>query len=122
MRPEDIGRPSNKLVLGKHSGRHALAARLKDLGVDLSGPDLDRAFKAFKDLADRKKGVYDEDLMAIVTDEAAPGAAGYALEYLHAISGTGGAPSAPAKPEKAGPALQASGAGGGRGAEERTTR
>src|SRR2546427_5762999 len=89
MRPEDIGRPSNKLVLGKHSGRHALAARLKDLGVDLAGPDLDRAFKAFKDLADRKKEVYDEDLMAIVTDEAAQGAAGYALEYLHVISGTG---------------------------------
>src|SRR5207247_7424504 len=59
MRPEDIGRPSNKLVLGKHSGRHALAARLKDLGFDLSGPDLDRAFKKFKDLADRKKEVFD---------------------------------------------------------------
>src|SRR5256886_10969371 len=83
MRPEDIGRPSNKLVLGKHSGRHALAARLKDLGVDLAGPDLDRAFKAFKNLADRKKEVYDEDLMAIVTDEATQGPAGDELDYLH---------------------------------------
>src|SRR5438132_1599898 len=83
MRPEDIGRPSNKLVLGKHSGRHALAARLKDLGVDLSGPDLDRAFKAFKDLADRKKEGDDEDLMAIVTNEAAPRAAGSEPESLH---------------------------------------
>src|SRR5205809_2903421 len=55
MRPEDIGRPSNKLVLGKHSGRHALAARLKDLGVDLSGPHLDRASKPSKRLAPRQQ-------------------------------------------------------------------
>src|SRR5436190_2013282 len=54
MKPKDIGRPSNKLVLGKHSGRHALAARLKDLGFDLATGDLDRAFKGFKDLADCK--------------------------------------------------------------------
>src|SRR5581483_3969866 len=88
MKPEDIGRPSNKLVLGKHSGRHALAARLKDLGYDLAGGDLDRAFKAFKDLADRKKEVYDEDLMAIVADEATQTEHAYQIEYLHVISGT----------------------------------
>src|SRR5437879_11452969 len=64
MKPEDIGRSSNKLVLGKHSGRAALSARLKELGFDLTGSDLDRAFRAFKDLADRKKQVYDEDLRA----------------------------------------------------------
>src|SRR5213593_2180925 len=113
MRPEDIGRPSNKLVLGKHSGRHALAARLKDLGFDLSGPDLDRAFKAFKDLADRKKEVFDEDLMAIVTDEAAQGAIGYELEYLHVISGTGVVPSATVKLKKEGQVFQDSGVGDG---------
>src|SRR5207247_452949 len=105
MRPEDIGRPSNKLVLGKHSGRHALAARLKDLGFDLSGPDLDRAFKAFKDLADRKKEVFDEDLMAIVTDEAAQGAIGYELEYMHVIRGTGVVQSATVKLKKEGQVL-----------------
>ena len=114
MRPEDIGRPSNKLVLGKHSGRHALAARLKALGFDLAGPDLDRAFKAFKDLADRKKEVYDEDLMAIVTDEVtATGAAGYELEYLHVISGTGVVPSATVKLKKEGQVFQDSGVGDG---------
>ena len=114
MRPEDIGRPSNKLVLGKHSGRHALAARLKALGFDLAGPDLDRAFKAFKDLADRKKEVYDEDLMAIVTDEVtATGAAGYELEYLHVISGTGVVPSATVKLKKDGQVFQDSGVGDG---------
>ena len=113
MRPEDIGRPSNKLVLGKHSGRHALAARLKDLGFDLSGPDLDRAFKTFKDLADRKKEVYDEDLMAIVTDEATQQVAGYELEYLHVISGTSVVPSATVKLKKDGQVFQDSGVGDG---------
>ena len=114
MRPEDIGRASNKLVLGKHSGRHALAARLKDLGFELAGPELDRAFKAFKDLADRKKEVYDEDLMAIVTDEvAAQAGAGYELEYLHVISGTSVVPSATVKLKKDGQVFQDSGVGDG---------
>ncbi|HZS09807.1 MAG TPA: 2-isopropylmalate synthase [Blastocatellia bacterium] len=113
MKPEDIGRPSNKLVLGKHSGRHALAARLKDLGYDLAGGDLDRAFKAFKDLADRKKEVYDEDLMAIVADEATQTEHAYRLEYLHVISGTGVIPSATVKLAKDGQSFQDSGVGDG---------
>jgi 2-isopropylmalate synthase len=113
MKPEDIGRASNKLVLGKHSGRHALAARLKDLGFDLSGSDLDRAFRAFKDLADRKKEVYDEDLVAIVTDEVTQTAATYELEYLHVISGTGLVPSATVKLRKDGQVFQDSGTGDG---------
>jgi 2-isopropylmalate synthase len=113
MRPEDIGRPSNKLVLGKHSGRHALAARLKDLGFDLAGGDLDRAFKAFKDLADRKKEVYDEDLMAIVTDEATQTNLVYELDYLHVVSGTGVIPSATVRLRKEGEPHQASGVGDG---------
>jgi 2-isopropylmalate synthase len=113
MRPQDIGRPANKLVLGKHSGRHALTARLKDLGFDLSGNELDRAFRAFKDLADRKKEVYDEDLMAIVTDEATQADGAYALEYLHVISGTGVIPSATVRLRKEGQLFQDSGAGDG---------
>jgi 2-isopropylmalate synthase len=113
MKPEDIGRPSNKLVLGKHSGRHALAARLKDLGFDLSGGELDRAYRAFKDLADRKKEVYDEDLMAIVTDEATQGHVTYELDYLHVISGTGIIPSATVKLRKDGQPFQESGIGDG---------
>ncbi len=113
MRPEDIGRPSNKLVLGKHSGRHALAARLKDLGFDLAGPELDRAFRKFKDLADRKKEVYDEDLVAIVTDEARSVPETYQLEYLHVISGTAVVPSATVKLRKDGEVFQDSGVGDG---------
>jgi 2-isopropylmalate synthase len=113
MRPEDIGRPSNKLVLGKHSGRHALSARLKDLGFDLSGPDLDRAFKTFKALADRKKEIYDEDLVAIVTDEVTQQVRGYELDYLHVISGTGVVPSATLRLKKDGQVFQDSGVGDG---------
>src|SRR5256885_14979926 len=86
MRPGDIGRAANNRVIRKHSVRAALAARLKELGFSLAGGELDRAFKAFKDLADRKKEVYDEDLMAIVTDEATQGGAPlYELDYLHVI-------------------------------------
>jgi 2-isopropylmalate synthase len=113
MKPEDIGRPSNKLVLGKHSGRAALSARLKELGFDVAGGDLDRAFKAFKDLADRKKEVYDEDLMAIVTDDATQVDTIYDLEYLHVISGTGVIPSATVKLRKEGESFQDSGVGDG---------
>ncbi|HET7343217.1 MAG TPA: 2-isopropylmalate synthase [Methylomirabilota bacterium] len=113
MKPEDIGRPANKLVLGKHSGRAALSARLKELGFALGPGDIDRAFKAFKDLADRKKEVYDEDLVAIVTDEATQGDHVYALEYLHVVSGTGVIPSATVKLVRDGQSFQDSGVGDG---------
>jgi len=69
MRPESVGISSNKLVLGKHSGRHAFAERLKQLGVELYEVDMNKAFERFKVLADLKKNVYDEDLLAIVTEE-----------------------------------------------------
>jgi 2-isopropylmalate synthase len=69
MRPESVGISSNKLVLGKHSGRHAFAERLKQLGIDLYEVDMNKAFERFKVLADLKKNVYDEDLMAIITEE-----------------------------------------------------
>jgi 2-isopropylmalate synthase len=70
MRPESVGISSNRLVLGKHSGRHAFAQRLQQLGVDLYEVDMNNAFARFKALADLKKNVYDEDLLAIVTEEA----------------------------------------------------
>ncbi len=70
MRPETIGLGASKLVLGKHSGRHAFRTRLEELGYDdLSKPDLDAAFDRFKRLADKKKVVTDADLEAIVADE-----------------------------------------------------
>ncbi len=69
IRPEDVGFIGVGLVLGKHSGRHAFKVRLKSLGFDLAEKDTDTAFERFKEIADKKKAVYDEDLIAIVEDE-----------------------------------------------------
>lgn len=69
MKPEDVGFGGTRLVLGKHSGRHAFSDRLKKLGIELEEDDLTKAFERFKDLADKKKEVFDEDLLAIVEDE-----------------------------------------------------
>ena len=68
MTPESIGRASNELVLGKHSGRHAFRDRLAELGFAIEGEEFERAFKRFKDLADAKKVIFNEDLEAIVAD------------------------------------------------------
>ncbi len=69
MRPETVGRVSNRIVLGKHSGRHAFAERLRELGIDLERIDVNEAFDLFKRLADKKKDIYDADLFAIVAKE-----------------------------------------------------
>ena len=94
MRPESVGIQSNKLVLGKHSGRHAFSERLKELGVDLYAVDMNTAFQRFKELADRKKNVYDEDLLAIVTEEAVRGEDRFELIDLTVSSSTGSLPHA----------------------------
>src|SRR5258708_23364866 len=70
MKPEDIGIPSNKLVLGKHSGRHAFTNRLEELGIDIDDVDVNKAFAEFKALCDKKKIVYDNDILALVTEGA----------------------------------------------------
>ncbi|MGD8657641.1 MAG: 2-isopropylmalate synthase, partial [Desulfobacterales bacterium] len=68
MKPETIGLSTNKLVLGKHSGRHALRSRLKSMGYDLSDEEINLVFRRFKELADKKKHIVDEDLEVIVTE------------------------------------------------------
>jgi 2-isopropylmalate synthase len=71
MRAEDVGWSANKIVLGKLSGRNAFKQRLKELGIDLEGEDAyNQAFQRFKDLADKKAEIFDEDLQALVTQEA----------------------------------------------------
>ena len=67
MTPESVGVPTNTLVLGKHSGRHALAMRYQELGYELTRGELDAAYKAFTVLADRKKRIYDQDLLSILS-------------------------------------------------------
>src|SRR5579872_3847891 len=66
MTPESVGAPGNRIVLGKHSGRHALARRYAELGFALSGTELDAVYQAFTALADRKKSIYDQDLIALL--------------------------------------------------------
>ena len=88
MTPEMVGARGTRLVLGKHSGRHALARRYTELGYDLSNAELDRAYELFVLLADRKKVVHDEDLLAIYfqgTMDDAPRA--FKLEHLEVRCG-----------------------------------
>jgi 2-isopropylmalate synthase len=66
MTPESVGVPGNNLVLGKHSGRHALSKRLAELGYKASGPELDSVYKRFMKLAESKKKIYDQDLLSLV--------------------------------------------------------
>jgi len=94
MRPETVGLASNRLVLGKHSGRHAFAERLKALGVDFETVDVGETFARFKALADKKKNIYDEDLLALVAEPGARAAARYELLDLSVTSSTSAAPQA----------------------------
>ncbi len=66
MTPESVGVPSNNIVLGKHSGRHALVARYNELGVDLNTAEISEVYQKFTALADKKKNIYDQDLLAIL--------------------------------------------------------
>ncbi|MGH9555538.1 MAG: 2-isopropylmalate synthase [Terriglobales bacterium] len=71
MTPESVGVPHSRLVLGKHSGRHALARRYAELGFSLEGAELDGVYKRFTLLADRKKNIYDQDLLSLLPVRAA---------------------------------------------------
>jgi 2-isopropylmalate synthase len=66
MTPESVGVSSNNIVLGKHSGRHALSRRFDELGFTLSAPELEDAYRQFTELADRKKNIYDQDLLSLI--------------------------------------------------------
>jgi 2-isopropylmalate synthase len=94
MRPETVGVTHTRLVLGKHSGRHALKTRLKDLGYDLSEAELDKAFERFKNLADKKKTITDADLEALVADEFYQPREVFTLDGLQVACGTMGMPTA----------------------------
>jgi len=89
MRPTDIGLSETNLVMGKHSGRAALRAKLKDLGFDLADNQLNDVFVRFKDLADRKKEVYDDDLIALVRQNDAAEDR-IKLKHLRVVCGTEG--------------------------------
>ncbi|MBA4783478.1 MAG: 2-isopropylmalate synthase [Rhizobiales bacterium] len=90
MTPESVGVKATSLVMGKHSGRHAFKEKLAELGYELGDNAFLDAFKRFKDLADRKKNVYDEDIEALVENEVATQSETNKVVALTVICGTGG--------------------------------
>lgn len=97
MSPELVGVFKSNLVLGKHSGRHAFKDRLQELGYSLDETELERAFAGFKEVADKKKEINDDDLEALVKDRAKAVPERFSLEYLHISCGTSVIPTATIK-------------------------
>lgn len=94
MKPEMVGIPQSRLVLGKHSGRHAFRERLKELGFELTEEELNKAFERFKQLCDQKKYIFDEDIEALVSEEVKRVEEVFKLERLEVHSGTDKKPTA----------------------------
>ena len=96
MRPEDVGVNATSLMLGKLSGRHAFRDKLESMGYELDDAAFEDAFRRFKDLADKKKHVFDEDIVALVDDEIVRGQDAIQVEALRVETGTGSSPQADA--------------------------
>jgi 2-isopropylmalate synthase len=102
MTPEDVGVSESAMVLGKHSGRHAFKDRIKALGYALTDEQLESAFVKFKQLADRKKEVFDDDIEALIDEEIAVAVPReFTLESLHTSSGTTTTPTATVRLKRA---------------------
>lgn len=97
IEPETVGLDKSRLVLGKHSGRHAFKKKLEEMGYELSDDELNRLFEKFKELADKRKEIQDEDIEALVAEEILRVPDIYQLEYLNVVSGTGTVPTATVK-------------------------
>lgn len=114
MSPKSVGWTGSSMVLGKHSGRHAFTTRVKELGFSLEGEELQRAFEAFKELADMKKTVFDEDLIAIVDEQSrAHDYARYVLEDVFISIGQDKKPNASLRIRADGEMVEGSGSGDG---------
>ena len=94
MRPADVGYVGQNLVLGKHSGRHAFKDRVKELGFELEGDDLQKAFDKFIALADKKKEVYDSDIIALIDSQLSDVPARWKLVSYHTSAGSAAIPTA----------------------------
>ena len=94
MRPEDVGVSKTELVLGKHSGRHALRDRVSELGFQLTDEQIETLFNDFKALADKKKEVYDDDLVVLIEKHLEDVPAPWQLVSLHTTAGTSVLPTA----------------------------
>lgn len=113
MSPELVGVYKTNLVLGKHSGRHAFKERLQELGYSLDEDELERAFEGFKEIADKKKEINDDDLEALVKDRAKAVPERFSLEYFQISSGTSVVPTATVKLAIEGKAFEAAATGAG---------
>ena len=111
--PQTIGMPSNQIVLGKHSGRHALAKRYEELGYQLAKPELERAYQLFCQVADRKKNVYDEDLISIVREGFQHIPEMFSLKLFQSVSANEGRATATLELEKDGEVFHDSATGEG---------
>jgi 2-isopropylmalate synthase len=94
MRPEEVGLPKTKIVLGKLSGRHAFKKRIMELGYELSDEELEHTFNQFKILADKKKDIYDQDIEALIQDEKSEVPHIYELDSLSISCGPNTVPTA----------------------------
>ncbi|MCD6219953.1 2-isopropylmalate synthase [Candidatus Calescamantes bacterium] len=94
IKPEDIGLEGHTMILTARSGRHALKVRLKQLGYELGEEDFEKCYEMFKEIADKKKEVFDEDLIALVEDEVIHIPETYHLLYTHMVSGNRTIPTA----------------------------
>ncbi|NTV98792.1 MAG: 2-isopropylmalate synthase [Chlorobiaceae bacterium] len=94
MTPQSVGVPKTSIVLGRHSGKHGLQARLLTLGYKLGDQELETVYRRFLDIADKKKEVYDDDLRVLMGDELNRPAGTYELDYMHINSGTSSIPTA----------------------------
>jgi 2-isopropylmalate synthase len=97
MNPKDVGIGASELVLGKHSGRHALSKRLKSLGFTFDEVKINHIFKKFKQLADKKKEIFDDDLIALAEEETRERKRAYELVASKIVTGTNIAPQATIK-------------------------
>ncbi|MGQ9508024.1 MAG: 2-isopropylmalate synthase [Thermodesulfobacteriota bacterium] len=113
MTPESVGIPKSSIVLGKLSGRHAFRERIKELGYELSEEDLERAFIRFKNLADKKREIFDEDIESIVVDEVLRVPKRFKLVYLNVVAGNVTVPTATVQMEVDGKLIQEAGFGDG---------
>jgi 2-isopropylmalate synthase len=113
MAPETIGLATNRLVLGKHSGRHAFRDRIVELGYDLGEGDINHLFQKFKELADKRKEILDEDIEVLVAEEILRVPDKFQLDYLNVVSGTVAVPTATVRLRIEGEEAQSAGFGVG---------
>src|SRR6201997_217007 len=113
MDPRDVGWGETELPLTKHSGRHAMAKRLQHLGYQLSEEEVAQIFVRFKEIGDKKKFVYDDDLGALVDDSISVTQEAWLLDYLNVTSGTATIPTATVRLRRGDETLQDSSPGNG---------